>query len=65
MPMDKVLWGVFQSLRLSVACSAYLLLFDDICVKIFDIFSEEDVEATGGRGMFKILTHEDMVLILK
>lgn len=65
MPVDKVRLGVFQSLKLSVACSTYLPLSDAICVKTLYIFSEEDVETTGGRGMFKLLTHEDMVLILK
>lgn len=68
MPADDVRLGMFQSLELSVVCSTYLLLCNDVWIKMFYIFSEEDIEATDGRGMFKVLTHKihgDRVLILK
>lgn len=68
MPADDVRLGIFQSLKLSVVCSTCLFLSNGVCVKMFYIFSEEDVEATDGRGMFKILTHEihgDRVFLLK
>jgi len=51
-----------------VLCCTYLLLSDDICIKKVYIFSEEDVEAADGRGVFKMLTdkiHRDRVFILK
>ena len=58
MPADDVCLGIFRSLQLSVVCSTYLLLSNDVCIKMFCVFSEEDVETTDGGGMFKVLTHK-------
>lgn len=37
----------------SVVCSVYLLLSNDICIKMFNSFSEEVVEATDGEECLK------------
>lgn len=67
MPVGDVRLGILQSLAFCRRYT-YLLLSNDICIKVFYNFSEKDVEATDGRGTFKIVTHkirEDRVLILK